>query len=87
MKKRRLLESWNEYKDKVVPKEASASQVEETRRAFWGGAGTLFAILTGEISATEEVTEPDMDVLDDVNAEINEFFEEMKRLAQAQAQR
>lgn len=36
---------WQEYRTRVVPKDASETQVMEARRAFYAGAGSLFSIV------------------------------------------
>ena len=43
---RLINEEWQEYKRKVVPKEASHAQKRETKQAFYAGATVLMAIVT-----------------------------------------
>ncbi len=43
-----IRKAWRSYKEKVIPRNAPAVQVEESRRAFYAGAHTLFSsILQG----------------------------------------
>ncbi len=44
-----LFRTWTSYLDEVVPRGASPTQVEETRRAFYAGAHAVLCILTQEL--------------------------------------
>lgn len=39
-------EEWQEYKRKVIPKDAGHAQKRETKQAFYAGATVLMAIVT-----------------------------------------
>ncbi len=44
-----IREGWTSYLAEVVPKGATPVQVEECRRAFYGGAAAMFRIVAIEI--------------------------------------
>jgi hypothetical protein len=46
----RLLEQWNSYSQAVMPRDASAVQIQECRRAFYAGAQALMGVL--DVAAT-----------------------------------
>lgn len=41
-----LNDSWQNYKKEVIPSDADKIQIIETRRAFYGGALSVFSTLT-----------------------------------------
>lgn len=50
-----LRDEWNEYRDRVVPKDASPTQLQETRRAWYGGAWAMLQLQIG--NAGDDVSE------------------------------
>ncbi len=64
--------AWQGYKDKIMPANAPAIQIQETRRAFYAGAFTMFNLITG---CAEDITEEMYaKMLTDIQAELNKFF-------------
>ncbi len=52
---------WDSYERAVVPKEAGLEQRTECRRAFYAGAGAVFAAIASIVDpTTEEVTAGDL---------------------------
>lgn len=47
---------WESYRDQVVPKEASAGQVEDTRNAFYAGVTSIMALMR-KIGEDDEIDE------------------------------
>jgi len=64
---------WRSYLRSVMPANAGANQVVETRRAFYAGAAALyFSIMTGLDGGTEE-TPGDMEMIASIARELQEF--------------
>jgi hypothetical protein len=71
-----LLVAWRTYREHVIPRDASAVQVMETRRAFYGGAWSfLTALLTIDEDTPDEAGVAMLEVL---KAEIQSFEELVK---------
>lgn len=71
---------WNNYKNKVVPPDASAIQIIETRRAFYAGASELFCALIEKDEDGKDLHE-DILVLAAIGTEVEQFADEMIREA------
>jgi hypothetical protein len=79
---KRIRTLWEEYRGLVIPADAPPVQVRESRKAFYSGAATIFGALTGGVSPGLEVQDSDMQMMDDLAAELKEFRDEMVREAQ-----
>ena len=66
---------WETYQEMVLPKDASPTQVTETRQAFFAGASSLFTMMTGQsfFSESEDPTGMDEAKMYQLQMEINEF--------------
>ena len=74
MKERRLEKSWQDYFTTVLkPAGAGSIQVIETRRAFYAGAQALLAAMVRSMGPGLEPTDADMQMMDDLDAELLEF--------------
>lgn len=72
--RRRTIErAWQGYRRMVVPADASESQVAETRQAFFSGAAVLFHGIMRSLDPGDEPTDADMQRMDDLKAELDEF--------------
>lgn len=69
--------AWLRFEQMVLPRDASALQRSEMRKAFYGGASVLFKIIVDRLEAGEEPTEADLRMMDDINAEIDEWGQEL----------
>ena len=69
--------AWLRFETMVLPRDASAVQRSEMRKAFYGGAAILFRIITGRLEEGAEPTDADLRMMDDVSAEIDEYGEEL----------
>jgi len=69
--------AWNSYRKFVIPIDASDTQVTETRQAFYAGASILFETLLRALEPGEEETEADIQVMASLQAEVDEFGQEM----------
>ena len=69
---RTIQEQWDSFEALVLPKDAPAVQVQEMRRAFYGGAQImLFALMKiGDDDLSEEAG---ANILEGYNQEMSEF--------------
>lgn len=65
--------AWDRYREMVVPPDAGAVQVDETRQAFMAGAAILFTAMLHGVSEGDEVQEADEKLMADLQAEIDDF--------------
>lgn len=68
---KRLEPKWLDYREMVVPKNASAIQIEECRRAFYAGAASIYDVILDH--ETPESTEGDMQKMRDLVNELEAF--------------
>lgn len=78
-KKRRIGELWSEYRRQVVAAGAGPLQVEETRRAFYAGAATLFGALMNVLGPESEPTETEFQALDEIALEFREHLDDLRK--------
>lgn len=60
-------------------KTVGASQIKETRQAFFGGSQHLFGSIISFLDAGEEPTDTDLRRMDQVDAELKKFISEFAR--------
>lgn len=78
MRRQRIAEKWGQFARLVLPKECSALQRQEMRRAFYGGVeGLLQAILLG-LTPGSEPEAADLTMMDDIQSELADFAERLK---------
>jgi hypothetical protein len=70
---RRLETEWDSYRAAVVPKDAGAVQVEETRRSFYAGAAALHYLVMEMLSPGDETTDEDLKNMQDIHDELISF--------------
>lgn len=63
---------WEAYRA-ILPKDASATQIIETRRAFYAGAQCLMHLLLQRLEPGTEETENDLKMMDDIDSELRQF--------------
>jgi hypothetical protein len=82
---RKVIEKgWRDYCEKVLPRDASTLQIEETRRGFYAGALTVFHGIVSSLSgSSDEPTEQDVQIIDDVATELAAYSDEVSKLAGA----
>lgn len=71
---------WDSYERAVVPKEAGLEQRTECRRAFYAGAGAVFAAIASIIvdPTTEEVTVGDLLAMERIHEELDQFARDVQ---------
>ena len=79
IRRNRLGEQWDSYVREVMNPSASARQKAETRLAFYGGAGALMAIVFAGLTPGPDSTPADEMFLLELQAELKEFREQVKR--------
>ncbi|HET6584816.1 MAG TPA: hypothetical protein VFG69_15265 [Nannocystaceae bacterium] len=72
-RRRIIADAWADYRQKVVPAVAGPTQVDSTRMAFYAGALTLFNGLITSLGTGDEIQEQDLDMMDAVKLELDEF--------------
>ena len=70
---KRLEKEWVSYRDSVVPKDASAVQLEETRRAFYAGAAAIHSVIMRMLEPGAEATESDVANMQELYGELLRF--------------
>jgi len=68
---------WDQYAAKVLPADAGAVQVQETRRAFYSGGTALFSTIVNMLDKEMEVTDQDLGKMDALAAEFEEFVRDL----------
>ncbi len=71
----KIKDAWEIYR-KGIPSGAPRVQVDETRKAFYGGAMAIFVALTTGVSEGDEVKEEDMDMMSSLEKELEAFMKE-----------
>jgi hypothetical protein len=71
---------WRTYRTTVIPVEAPAIQARECRRAFYAGARALLSIILAGVAAnpTEEPTAQDLVMMDEIQAELDQFLRDLQ---------
>ena len=74
-------EAWASYREQVVPREAHAVQIEETKRAFYAGAAAMFgAMLEAVKPEEEEACEGRLEALDRELSDYLRIFSSVNRV-------
>jgi len=63
---------WLSYRA-ILPKDASANQIIETRRAFYAGAQGLFHAILTALEPGQDATEGDLAYMDNIERELRDF--------------
>jgi hypothetical protein len=71
-------QSWLSYRAAVLPGDAAATQVIETRRAFYAGARGLLTIIMSILEPGSEVTEGDLRTMVLIEAELRLFAAQVR---------
>jgi hypothetical protein len=68
---------FKDYQEKVIPQEASAGQITETRRAFYAGAQAMMTIF--RVVGTDRISEDEGEqILVDADQELRRFAEQVQ---------
>ena len=69
---------WRAFRVVLMPQDASLSELEKARIAFYAGAQHLFASMINAMDPEMEPTEADMRRMDLLNAEMERFKPELE---------
>lgn len=86
MKRRelRIAAAWKSYQKEVLPPDAPPIQISECRQAFYGGAVACYSALMNNISFGHAPTPADVEVVEDIQAEMADFFRAAAARARAE---
>lgn len=71
--RRTLADEWRDFERQIMPKDAPRVQRVEMKRAWYAGAVTLFALVSGGFDADSEPTELDVAYLESISNEIEAY--------------
>lgn len=78
---KRIEQEWLSFAKTVFSADLEAThtmQYKDLRRTFYGGARMMLTMLLGALSTGDEVTEADMQMLMDAEAEFAQFAKDVK---------
>lgn len=76
--KRRVAESWASFEREILPRDCSAVQRQEMRRAFYAGALTIMDTMAAAMSAGDEMTAGDEQAMIDLALEREEYLANLR---------
>ena len=76
-------EAWRDYRDKVVPKGASAAQIRDTRVSFYAGAYALFSLMSTRLEPGADPTANDINFMAGLQRELLAFSDEVNGVCSA----
>lgn len=79
MRQNRIQEEWLVYRDAVIAKGASSIQLQECRRAFYGGVHAFLQRMMRDLSPSGSVDPIDERMLAEIAAELDDFNERVKQ--------
>lgn len=74
-----LDKQWRSFAERVMPAGAPLIQHQECRRAFYAGAQAFFGIVMTEAEAGDEPTDADMDMIQSLDDELQQFARDVER--------
>lgn len=75
MQLKRIEIAWLAFKEVVIPADAPDEQISDMKKAFYAGALSLFNTLVYNVDqASDEPTDKDMQMAQDIDDELEEFF-------------
>lgn len=69
---------WHGLRIAAIPPNASQTQLNEMRKAFFAGAQHLFASIVNVLDPGTEPTDKDLDRMNSIHAELTEFITQLK---------
>ena len=79
MKRQLMAEQWDSFARAVLPKDASAVQLQEMRRAFYAGAQAILHGVIAALAPEAEPTDEDLHMMANLEIELSEFAEAVKK--------
>jgi hypothetical protein len=79
MSRETLANAWKTYRRRIIPATAPDVQIQECRRAFYGGAEALLQQIANGLDPGSEVTQDDVEYLAQINQELVCFADDVMR--------
>jgi hypothetical protein len=73
-----VAEQWDQFARAVLPAGCSPVQRKEMRRAFYAGAESILFRIIQAFAPENEVTDADLQIMQDVDQELKEFARRVK---------
>lgn len=73
-----ISDAWRDYEIRVIPLNAPEVQRTESRRAFYGGAVSMFGGIVGMLDPGTEPTAEDLWKMDDIKAELDQYQTDLR---------
>ena len=81
MNKKYIAMGWESYRKHVLPADAPEIQIKECKQAFFSGGAILYTAIMNVLSPGQEPTEADVQILEDLHAEVTEIGNDMDKAA------
>lgn len=70
---------WQRYRDLVIPADAPDVQIQECRQAYYAGAAVLMESIMATLDPGSEPTDADLERMNSIQAELDEFGQQIDR--------
>ncbi len=77
--RRMLADEWRELSEKVLPPEAGDVQRRESRRMFYAGAQSIYALMMGNLDGGSDETTLDLAYMEALEKELAQFGDDLAR--------
>lgn len=68
-----IAQEWESYRDRVLPRDADETQIDQCERAFYAGNLSFFTIITRQLSHGNDVSKADIGMLTALKKELRDF--------------
>lgn len=73
-----LAAQWEGYRAAIIPAGAPAVQLRESKRAFYGGAFSLYTLIMDGLESGDEATPADLEFMGSLAGEMMEFYRRVR---------
>ncbi|MFZ1007181.1 MAG: hypothetical protein WAN65_10110 [Candidatus Sulfotelmatobacter sp.] len=77
-KRQLMAEQWDQFARLTLPKDCSATQRQEVRRAFYAGAQGILHGVIAAFAPESEPTTADLQIMADLERELSDFADAVK---------
>jgi hypothetical protein len=77
-----IADGWESFRKGVIHPKAPPDQLSEMRKAFFAGAIHTFYSLLSKVDEGEEITQKDLELLDNYQKEIEKYGERLIKIAE-----
>lgn len=78
-RKKHIEKSWQAYRRVLVERGLKEEQITELRQAFFAGSAILYQGIMMSLSAGEDASDDDMEMMSDMAQELHEFGKQIDR--------